>query len=181
MSDGKPDRELEVPLGIRAITEVFIDPGGINYDDLLIARSCRRCGRLIFDADATDITDKNAFRVIVRTPDDHMYVLRGSELLTSRCHCGCFSATVIYGPSYHDGIGYTAYTSVELNGLSQMLTCRLRQMRALGDDPEDVDTWISSETVSGIGRAVRLTGRKAFSRVSVDWSESRYSSGWVTL
>ena len=179
MGDGQPDGELDLPCGMRAITEVFVDRGGINYDDLLLARTCRRCGRLVLDAETVDIRGQERYRVIVRTPDAHMYVLQGSEILTARCGCGCFSAIVVYGPAGHDGRGYAAYTIVELNGFSGAMAGRLRQMRALGDEPPDVDAWVSGETARGIGRAVRLTARKAFRNVSDDWSETRYSSGWI--
>jgi hypothetical protein len=179
--EGELEGKMGVPLGIRAVTEVFIDRQGINYDDLLIARTCLRCRRLIYDAEVADIRGQDGFRVIVRAPGARMYVLQGSELLTVHCACGCFYAIVIYGPAGHDGAGYAAYTAVELNGLSQALTGRLRQMRALGDTPADVDAWVSAETVHGVGQAVRLTAKQAFARVSEDWSESRYSSGWVTL
>lgn len=163
------------------MTEIFIDLQGINYDDLLIARTCPRCGRLLYGGDVADLRDRDSHRVIVRTPDARMYVLRGSELLTVHCGCGSFCAIVIYGPAWHEGAGFSAYTVVELNGLSQALTGRLRQMRALGDTPADVEEWVGDETVRGVTRAVRLTARQAFSRVSEDWSGSRYSSGWVTL
>lgn len=181
MSDTGLDNELDTPLGIRAITEVFIDSGGINYDNLLLARTCRRCRRLLFDADATDIMDHETYRVIIRTPDTRMYVLRGSELLTAHCSCGCFSAIVIYGPALHGNDGYVAYTIVELDGLSRMLTCRLRDMRKLGDEPADIDEWISVETVQGITKAVRRTALNTFEGISADWSGARYSSGWISL
>jgi hypothetical protein len=181
MSDTGLDEELDTPLGIMAITEVFIDRGGINYDNLLLARTCRRCGKMTFSADATDVSDRETYRVIVRTPDARMYVLRGSELLTAHCDCGCFSAIITYGPALHEGSGYTAYTIVELNGLSRAMACRLRDMRRLGDDPADVDEWVSGETVRGITKAVRRTAAKTFASVSEDWSESRYSSSWISL
>ncbi len=181
MSDPGLDEELDTPPGIRAITEVYIDRGGVNYDDLLLARTCRRCGKLLFDADSTDISDRESYRVIVRTPDTKMYVLKGSELLTAHCDCGCFSAVVIYGPVLHEGSGYSAYTIVELNGLSRMMACRLRDMRKLGDEPADVSEWISSETVRGTTKAVRRTARNMFESVVDDWSGSMYSSGWISL
>lgn len=181
MSDGQPESELDVPLGIRAITDVFVDRGGINYDDLLLARTCHRCGRLIFDAEATDIRGRDGYKVIVRTPDAHAFVLQGSELLTARCCCGCFCSIIVYGPALNGQAGYAAYTMVELNGLSAALAGRLRQMRALGDSPPDVDAWIARETTRGVGRAVSRTARQAFATVREDWSEAHYSSGWITV
>jgi hypothetical protein len=181
MGNGELDSELDLPMGVRAITEVCIDRQGINYDDMLLARTCRNCGRLIFDADAIDIRDQDTYRVIVTTPDDRMYMLRGSELLTAHCACGSFCAIVVYGPALHDGYGYTAYSIVELNGLSNMLASRLKAMRRLGDEPADVDDWISGETIRGITRAIKRTAGKGFTSVSDDWNGSRYSSGWVSL
>jgi len=181
MSDGELEGERAGLLGIRAVTEVFVDRQGINYDDLLLARTCRRCGQLIYDADVTDVSGGDALQIIVRTRDARMYVLRGSEMLTARCACGGFCAIVVYGPALHDGAGYMAFTVVELNGLSERLAATLRDMRRLGDAPAEAGEWISGETVRGIRSAVRLTGKRELTCADSDWCESRYSSGWVCL
>ncbi|MGA9141786.1 MAG: hypothetical protein WBZ29_16290 [Methanocella sp.] len=44
-----------------------------------------------------------------------------------------------------------------------------------------MDEWVSGETVRGIAKAVRRTALKTFASISDDWSESRYSSGWISL
>ncbi|OPY29857.1 MAG: hypothetical protein A4E28_00639 [Methanocella sp. PtaU1.Bin125] len=181
MGDTGLDEEPDTQSGIRAITEVLIDRGAINYDSLLLARTCCRCGRLLFDADAMDIADRDTYRVVVRTPDARMYVLWGSEMMTARCSCSCFQAIVVYGPVLIGKDGYAAFTIIELNGLSRTMTCRLRDMRQLGDEPADVGRWIRDETAHSISEAARRTARNALEVVSDDWSGSRYSSGWISL
>lgn len=178
----EPDTgRLKGGAGLRAITEVVVGKQGFNQDDLLIARTCRGCGRLLLGAAATDISDREGYRVVVDTPDGHRYVLRASELLTPHCRCGSFYAIITYGPSEHDMSGYFAYTVVELNHFSDRLDSVLSDMERSGDMPAGLDERTGNEIIGCINQAIRLTGKKEFSGVSDDWSEARYSSGWIDL
>jgi hypothetical protein len=167
--------------GLRAITEVVVGKQGFNPDDLLVARTCRGCGRLLLGAAATDISDREGYRVMVDTPDGHRYVLRASELLTPHCRCGRFYAIITYGPSEHGRVGYFAYTVVELNHFSDRLDRILSDMERSGDAPAGLDEGTGNEVIGRINQAIRLTGKKGFAGISDDWSEARYCSGWIDL
>ena len=75
-------------LGMRVITDIVINRCGINYDDIMLARTCRNCGRLMLNVKSIDIEGNSNFRLIIYTDDDVPTTMRGAELLAAACQCG---------------------------------------------------------------------------------------------
>lgn len=172
----KLDKE---PCGLRILTEIVINKSGINYDDYLLGRTCRRCKRLMLEGTVTSIPEDSNFRIVVKTPDGMPNVLKGSELLTVSCKCGAAYNIVFYGPVQYGSAGIVAYTIIQLNGAEEELSSTLDDMRKHEDAPADVDRWIVETLADEFNDAVRIVNEKGVTLVEEDWTESKYSTGWI--
>jgi hypothetical protein len=172
----KLDKE---PCGLRILTEIVVNKSGVNYDDYLLARTCRRCKRLMLEGTLTRIPDDSNFRIVVRTPDGMPNTLKGSELLTVTCQCGATYNIILYGPVQYQSAGIVAYTIIQLNGAEEELSDTLKDMRKRHDEPADLDRWIVETLTDEFNTAVRIVNEKGVTLVEEDWTESKYSTGWI--
>ncbi|BAI60537.1 hypothetical protein MCP_0465 [Methanocella paludicola SANAE] len=172
----KLDKE---PCGLRILTEIVINRSGINYDDYLLGRTCRRCKRLMLEGNITKIPEDSNFRIVVKTPDGMPNILKGSELLTVSCKCGATYNIIFYGPVQYNSAGIVAYTIIQMNGAEVELSDALDDMRKHKDAPADVDRWIVETLADEFNDAVRIVNEKGVSLVEEDWTESKYSTGWI--
>ena len=172
----KLDKE---PCGLRILTEIVINRSGVNYDDYLLGRTCRRCKRLMLEGKITGIPDDSNFRIVVKTPDGMPNVLKGIELLTATCACGASYNIIFYGPLNYNGAGIVAYTIIQLNGAEEELSDTLKAMQKGRSEPADVDKWIVETLADEFNDAVRIVNEKGVTLVEEDWTESKYSTGWI--
>ncbi len=172
----KLDKE---PCGLRILTEIVVNRSGINYDDYLLGRTCRRCKRLMLEGNVTKIPEDSNFRIVVKTPDGMPSILKGSELLTVSCKCGATYNIIFYGPVQHSSAGIVAYTIIQMNGAEVELSDALEDMRKHKDAPADVDRWIVETLADEFNDAVRIVNEKGVTLVEEDWTESKYSTGWI--
>ncbi len=172
----KLDKE---PCGLRILTEIVVNRSGINYDDYLLGRTCRRCKRLMLEGNVTKIPEDSNFRIVVKTPDGMPSILKGSELLTVSCKCGATYNIIFYGPVQYDSAGIVAYTIIQMNGAEVELSDALDDMRKHKDAPADVDRWIVETLADEFNDAVRIVNEKGVMLVEEDWTESKYSTGWI--
>ncbi len=172
----KLDKE---PCGLRILTEIVINRSGVNYDDYLLGRTCRRCKRLMLEGNVTKIPEDSNFRIVVKTPDGMPSILKGSELLTVSCKCGATYNIIFYGPVQYDSAGIVAYTIIQMNGAEVELSDALDDMRKHKDAPADVDRWIVETLADEFNDAVRIVNEKGVMLVEEDWTESKYSTGWI--
>ncbi|HTY92064.1 MAG TPA: hypothetical protein VMC84_12885 [Methanocella sp.] len=166
--------------GLRILTEIVINRSGVNYDDYLLGRTCRRCKRLMLEGTVTRIPEDNNFRIVVKTPDGMPTHLRGSELLTVTCgSCGASYNIIFYGPLQYGSAGIMAYTIIELNGAEEELTDALDDLKKQKSAPADVDRWIVETLADEFNDAVRIVNEKGVTLVEEDWTEAKYSTGWI--
>jgi hypothetical protein len=175
-SDMKLNKE---PCGLRMLTEIVINKSGINYDDVLLARTCRKCKRLMLDGTLTRIPEDNNFRIIVKTPDGLPNTLKGTELLSVTCSCGATYNIIFYGPVQYLGAGIVAYTVIQLNGVEDEMSDLLRDLKKDMADEAEVDRWIVETLADEFNSAVRVVNEKGVTLVAEDWTESKYSTGWI--
>jgi hypothetical protein len=167
------------PCGLRILTEIVINKSGVNYDDFLLARTCRQCKRLMLEGTLTRIPADSNFRIVVKTAEGIPNMLRGSELLTVTCACGASYNIIFYGPVQHNSAGIVAYTIIQLNGAEEELSDALADLRKLDSEPEDVDRWIVETLADEFNNAVRIVNEKGVTLVEENWTESKYSTGWI--
>jgi hypothetical protein len=165
------DRE---PCGLRILTEIVVNRSGVNYDDFLLARTCRHCKHLMLEGTLTRIPEDNNFRIVIKTPDGMPSTLKGTEILSVTCQCGATYNIIFYGPINYSGAGIVAYTIIQLNGAEDDLSDRLK-----GEGPADMDRWIVETLADEFNTAVRIVNEKGVELVEQDWTESKYSTGWV--
>jgi len=165
--------------GLRMLTEIVINRNGVNYDDVLLARTCRSCRRLMLGGTSTAIPENSGFRIILKAPEGVPSVLRGTELLSVTCSCGASYNIVVYGPSYYNGAGIVAYTIIQLDGLEEKLSDTLEGMRRNRERPADLDCWLFEALAEEFNNAVKAVNEKGVMLVEEDWAESKYSTGWI--
>lgn len=161
------------------LTEIVINKSGVNYDDVLLARTCRKCKRLMLEGTLTKIPEDNNFRIIVKTPDGMPSTLKGIELLSVTCQCRATYNIIFYGPVQYNGAGIIAYTVIQLDGAEDGMSDRLRDLRKNMADGSDVDRWIVETLADEFNNAVRVVNEKGVTLVAEDWTESKYSTGWI--
>lgn len=169
------------PCGLRMLTEIVINKSGVNYDDVLLARTCRKCKKLMLEGTLTKIPEDNNFRIVIKTPDGMPSTLKGTELLSVTCHCGATYNIIFYGPVHYNGAGIVAYTVIQLNGVEDGVSGRLREsdIKKSREDPSDMDRWIVETLADEFNSAVRIVNEKGVTLVAEDWTESMYSTGWI--
>jgi hypothetical protein len=167
------------PCGLSMLTEIVINKGGVNYDDVLLARTCRNCKRLMLEGTLTKIPEDNNFRIIVKTPDGMPSILKGIELLSVTCRCGATYNIIFYGPVQYNGAGIVAYTVIQLDEAEDGMSDRLRDMKKNTADESDIDKWIVETLADEFNSAVRIVNEKGVTLVAEDWTESKYSTGWI--
>lgn len=172
----KLDKE---PCGLRILTEIVINRSGVNYDDYLLGRTCRRCKRLMLEGNISNIPEDSNFRIVVKTPDGMPNILKGSELLTVSCRCGATYNIIFYGPVQYNSAGIIAYTIIQMDSAEVELSEALDDMRKHKDAPADVDRWIVETLADEFNDAVRIVNEKGVTLVEEDWTESKYSTGWI--
>lgn len=166
-------------LGMRVITDIVVNRCGINYDDIMLARTCRKCGKLMLNAKSIDISGNDNFRLIIHTDDDVPTTMRGAELLTSTCQCGAIYNVILFEPVTYAGSGIVAYTIIELGEIGKRMPGQYKDLKKHGLDPGRVDEWTAGELASGFNGAVKVVNERGVKLVEEDWSEARYSTGWV--
>jgi hypothetical protein len=167
------------PCGLRMLTEIVINKGGVNYDDVLLARTCRKCKKLMLEGTLTKIPEDNNFRIVVKTPDGMPSILKGIELLSATCRCGATYNIIFYGPVQYNGAGMVAYTVIQLDGAEDEMSDKLRELKKNAADESDVDRWIVETLADEFNSAVRVINEKGVTLVAEDWTESKYSTGWI--
>lgn len=167
------------PCGLRILTEIAINRSGINYDDYLLGRTCRRCKRLMLEGTVTSIPEDSNFRIVVRTPDGMPNHLKGSELLTVTCACGASYNIIFYGPVQYNSAGIVAYTIIQLNGAEEELTDALDGLKRQKGLPPDVDRWVVETLADEFNDAVKIVNEKGVKLVEEDWTGAKYSTGWI--
>ena len=165
--------------GLRMLTEIVINRNGVNYDDVLLARTCRKCKKLMLGGVLTAIPDDNNFRIVVKTPDGIPSVLKGSELLSVTCQCGATYNIIFYGPQQYNGAGIVAYTVIQLDGAEEEISNGLKNLKKNAADKAEVDRWIVENLADEFNSAVRAVNEKGVTLVAQDWTESKYSTGWI--
>jgi hypothetical protein len=166
-------------LGMRVITDIVINRCGINYDDIMLARTCRNCGRLMLNVKSIDIEGNSNFRLVIYTDDDVPTTMRGAELLSATCQCGAVYDIILFDPVTYAGSGIVAYTIIQLDEMDERMTDRYMEMKKHGYDPDWMDEWTACELANGFNGAVKIVNEKGVSLVEEDWNESKYSTGWV--
>jgi len=126
----------------------------------------------------TRIPDDSNFRIVVKTPDGMPSTLKGVELLTATCRCGA-SYNIILRAVKLQRAGIVAYTVIQLDGAEEELTDTLDSMRRHRSEPADIDKWIVETLADEFNDAVRIVNEKGVMLVEEDWTESKYSTGWV--
>ena len=175
MSISEPDGAL----GLKIVTEIVVTKGGVNYDDLLIGRTCRHCSKLMLNGSVTDIRGHNSFKIVIKAPDGLYTEMHGSEILSVACQCGAFYSIVFFEPiDYYDS-GVVAYTIIELDGTKHKLADRLKEMKDQGETPPDMGEWVIDALADGFNRAVRVVNEDGITLVEEDWLDSKYSTGWI--
>jgi len=167
------------PCGLRMLTEIVINKSGVNYDDVLLARTCRNCKKLMLEGTLTEIPEDNNFRIVVKTPDGMPSILKGAELLSVTCQCGATYNIIFYGPVQYNGAGIVAYTVIQLDGAEEEMFGRLGDLKKRTADESDVDRWIVETLADEFNSAVRIVNEKGVTLVAEDWTESKYSTGWI--
>ena len=165
--------------GLRMLTEIVINKSGVNYDDVLLARTCRKCKKLMLEGTLTRIPEDNNFRIIVKTPDGMPSVLKGMELLSVACQCGATYNIIFYGPVQYNGAGIVAYTVIQLDGAEDEMADQLKDLKKNTVDEAEVDRWIVETLADEFNSAVRIVNEKGVTLVAEDWTESKYSTGWI--
>lgn len=167
------------PCGLRILTEIVINKSGVNYDDFLLARTCRKCKRLMLEGTLTRIPEESNFRIVVKTPDGMPSTLKGSEILTVTCRCGATYNIIFYEPIQYNSAGIVAYTILQLNGAEEELSDALKNLKKHTDLLPDVDRWIVETLADEFNSAVRIVNEKGVTLVEEDWTGSKYSTGWI--
>ncbi len=167
------------PCGLRMLTEIVINKSGVNYDDVLLARTCRKCKKLMLEGTLTEIPEDNNFRIVVKTPDGMPSILKGTELLSVTCRCGATYNIIFYGPVQYNGAGIVAYTVIQLDGAEDEMSDKLRDLKKNTAGESDVDRWIVETLADEFNSAVRIVNEKGVTLVAEDWTESKYSTGWI--
>lgn len=136
---------------------VAISRSGVNYDDYLIGRTCRRCGRLMLEGTATPLPDDGRPRIVVRTADGMPNVLKGSEAIAATCRaCGAAYCIILYGPAQYGSAGIVAYTIIEAGG-----------------------GLMADALAGGLEGAVRAVNDRGVVLVDEDWAGATYGTGWI--
>lgn len=172
-------KESDETLGLKIVTEVVVTRGGVNYDDMLLARTCRHCGNLMLNGSVLDIRGNNNFKIIIRSPDDRLVEMKGAEMLSVTCQCGAFYGIIYFEPANYNGSGVVAYTIIQLDSMKHRLSDRLRDLKKLGNVPSSIDTWVIDALATGFNRAVQVVNEDGVTLVGEDWLESKYSTGWI--
>ncbi len=167
------------PCGLRILTEIVVNRSGVNYDDFLLARTCRKCKKLMLEGRLTRIGGDSNVRIVVRTPEGMPSTLKGSELLSVTCRCGASYNIIFYDPVHSNGAGIVAYTIIQLNGAEEELSDLLAEMKEKREAPPDLDRWIVETLADEFNSAVRIVNEKGVVLVDEDWTESKYSTGWI--
>ncbi|MDI6897229.1 hypothetical protein [Methanocella conradii] len=165
--------------GLRMLTEIVINRSGVNYDDVLLARTCRNCNKLMLGGTLTAIPEDSSFRIIIKAPDGVPSTLKGTELLSVTCNCGASYNIIFYGPSYYNGAGIVAYTIIQLDGVEEGLSDALDYMRRREAEPADLDRWLVETLADEFNSAIKIVNEKGVTLVAEDWTESKYSTGWI--
>ncbi len=167
------------PCGLRMLTEIVINKSGVNYDDVLLARTCRHCKRLMLEGVLTTIPEDNNFKIVVKSPDGIPSILKGSELLSVTCQCGATYNIIFYGPQQYNGAGIVAYTVIQLDGAEDGISGGLKGLKKYAVDESEVDRWIIEMLADEFNHAVQVVNEKGVTLVAQDWTESKYSTGWI--
>gem|GEM_PF-2598585 len=172
-------KESDESLGLKIVTEIVVTKGGINYDDLLLARTCRHCGRLMLNGSVLDIKDNNNFKIVIKAPDRTFTEMKGTEMLSVTCDCGAFYSIIIFEPIDYYDTGVVAYTIMELDQMKHKLSDRLKDLKKKGDLPGNMEAWVIDALATGFKKAVRVVNEEGINLVEEDWLDSRYSTGWI--
>ncbi len=164
---------------MRVITDIVVNRCGINYDDIMLARTCRNCGRLMLNVKSIDIEGNSNFRLIIYTDDDVPTTMRGAELLAATCTCGAIYDIILFDPVIYAGSGIVAYTIIQLDEMDERMTDRYLDMEKHGYDPDWIDEWTACELANGFNGAVKIVNEKGVRLVEEGWNESTYSTGWI--
>jgi hypothetical protein len=166
-------------LGLKIVTEIVVTKGGVNYDDLLIGRTCRQCGKLMLSGSVTDIRENNSFKIVIKAPDGLFTEMHGSEILSVSCQCGAFYSIVFFEPIDYYDTGVVAYTIIELDPAKNKIVDRLKDLKAQGEAPLNGNEWVMDALADGFNRAVRIVNEDGITLVEEDWLDSKYSTGWI--
>ncbi len=161
------------------LTEIVINKSGVNYDDVLLARTCRKCKKLMLEGTLTTIPEDNNFRIIVKSPNGLPSVLKGTELLSVSCKCGATYNIIFYGPTQYNGAGIVAYTVIQLDDAEDAMSDRIKELKENTAEGPEVDRWIIETLADEFNSAVRVVNEKGVTLVAEDWTESKYSTGWI--
>ncbi len=161
------------------LTEIVINKSGVNYDDVLLARTCRKCKKLMLEGTPTKIPEDNNFRIVIKGPGCLPSVLKGTELLSTTCHCGAAYNIIFYWPTQYNGAGIVAYTIIQLDGAEDAMSGRIGDMKKNKAAGPEVDRWIIDTLADEFNSAVRVVNEKGVTLVAEDWTESKYSTGWI--
>ena len=175
MSFNEPDEVL----GLKIVTEIVVTKGGINYDDLLIGRTCRHCGKLMLNGSVIDIKGNNSFKIIIKAPDGLFTEMHGSEILSVSCECGAIYSIVFFEPIDYYDTGVVAYTIIELDRAKHKLADRLKDLKTQGEVPPHMNEWMVDALATGFNRAVKVINEDGITLVEEDWLDSKYSTGWI--
>lgn len=172
-------RLYKEPCGLRMLTEIVINRSGVNYDDVLLARTCRKCKRLMLEGTLTKIPEDSRFRIVINGLNALPSVLKGSELLSVACDCGATYNIIFYGPLQYNGAGIVAYTILQLDGAEGTMSGRLGDMHKKKADDREADRWIVETLADEFNSAVQVVNQKGVTLVAEDWTESKYITGWI--
>ncbi len=167
------------PCGLRMLTEIVINRSGVNYDDVLLARTCPKCKRLMLEGTMTKIPEDNNFRIVIRGPAGLPGVLKGIELLSVACQCGATYNIIFYGPFLYNGAGIIAYTIIQLDGEERKMADQRKANKNIKPGEPEADRWIVETLADEFNDAVRVVNEKGVTLVAEDWTESKYSTGWI--
>lgn len=172
------DRENGV--GLKVITDIVINRSGINHDDMLLARTCRRCNRLMLDCKVTDIRENNNFLIILKVPSGGISCeLKGAEILAAKCPCGAYYSIILYEPVYYYGAGIMAYTVIQLDKVKRGLSNKLYGIKEKGGEMPDLEEWVADTLTGSYNDVVQAVNKTGVTLTEEDWMEAKYSTGWL--
>ncbi|HTX43641.1 MAG TPA: hypothetical protein VMC61_02845, partial [Methanocella sp.] len=93
--------------------------------------------------------------------------------------CGATYNIIFYGPVQYNGAGIVAYTVIQLDGAEDEMADQLKDLKKNTVDEAEVDRWIVETLADEFNSAVRIVNEKGVTLVAEDWTESKYSTGWI--
>ena len=172
-------KEPNETLGLKIVTEIVVTKGGVNYDDMLLARTCRHCGKLMLNGSVLDIKENNNFKIVIKAPDGLYTEMKGTDMLSVTCECGAYYSIIFFEPMDYKDSGVVAYTIIQLDQMKHKLSDRFKELKKQGDTPDNIDEWVIDALATGFNRAVRVVNEDGIDLVEEDWLDSKYSTGWI--